>query len=215
METKNIEQRITELMKEEDRKDPEFRCIIALTELGDLGKYITHDPKLNPGARLHGTKEDEALAYGQTLVQLIALVQLRKIDLEYAIEKGLKNWEDADWRKKEAKNEKIQGMTACYGEVTGKAYMVSKENNLESMEEGSIIVTMFAKPDIVQYLSKAMAVVTDEGGVTCHLANIARERNVPCIVGTGNATKKIKHDDIITVDAKEKEGNVYITKIKK
>lgn len=210
MEIKTIEERIEKLMENEDRKDPEFRCLITLTELGDLGKYLTHDPKLNPGARPHGTKEDEILSYGQAIIQLVALTQLRDINLEEAITKGLKNWEEADWRRKETKyEEKITGMTACYGMVTGKAYVVSKETRLQEIKERSIIVTMFAKPEIVIYLDKALAVVTDHGGITCHMANIAREKNIICVVGTGNATEKIKHGEMITVDATKQTGEIY------
>lgn len=208
MQLKTIEEKIKQLMKNEDRKDVEFRCLITLTELGDIGKYITHDPKLNPDARPHGTKEDETLAYGQTLVQLIALTYLRNIKPEQAIKKGLKNWEEADWRKKIAQNKTVKGMTACYGTTAGKAYVVNKKNKLDEFEEG-ILITEFAKPEIVNYLEKALAVVTDHGGVTSHMATIARERNIICVVGTGNATKEIKHGEIVTVDASKATGKIY------
>lgn len=45
------------------------------------------------------------------------------------------------------------------------------------------------------------AIVTDEGGMTCHAAIIARELKKPCIVGTKNATKIFKDGDIAEVDA--------------
>ena len=86
-------------MAKEDRKDVEFRHIIAVTEVGDIGKYITHDPKLNPNARPHGTKDDEVLAYGQAFVQLAALAYLREISFKEAFDKGTQNWIDMDWKK--------------------------------------------------------------------------------------------------------------------
>jgi len=206
-----IEEKIKKLMKNEDRKDVEFRYAIAVTEVGDLGKYITHDPKLNPNARPHGTREDEILAYGQALVQLAALTQLRGISLEDAITKGIDNWIEADWRKSNAKDkETVTGITACHGHVIGEAYVVRNRKEVMEMPKGKIMVVRFAKPDWTEYFSGALAAVSDHGGKTCHLANIARELGMPCIVGTGNATKLIESGQQIIVDANEDKGKVIL-----
>ena len=50
-------------------------------------------------------------------------------------------------------------------------------------------------------MEKALAIVTDEGGITCHAAIVAREMNKPCVIGTKIATKVFHHGDIIEVDA--------------
>lgn len=204
-----IEKKIEELMAKEDRRDPEFRYAILSTEIGDLGKYITHDQTINPGARPHGSEEDEALAYGQAFVQLTALARLRKVDISYAITKGLKNWKEADWRKVEAEDEEIKGRAVFPGLTQGKAYVASTKRELEKIPQGSILVTPFAKPDLVSYFDRVPAIVTDHGGLTCHLANLAREYGKTCIVGTGKATKLIKTGEKITVEAGEKIGKVY------
>lgn len=206
----NIEEKIKELMKKEDRQDAEFRYIIVSTEIGDLGKYISHDQKLNLNARPHGNKEDEALAYGQAFIQLTALAQLRNINVNDAVSKGLENWIDADWKKTKVRSqEEIKGKTIFYGFIEGEAYVAITRKELEEMPIGSVLVTPFAKPDLVSYLDKASAIITDHGGVTCHLASIARERSKICIVGTGNATDLIKTRDKIMVDATEETGKVY------
>ncbi len=213
MELEKILVRVQTLMKKEDRKDAEFRYVIASTEFGDLGKYITHDPELNPGARPHGSVEDEKLAYGQTLVMLMGLMYLRKVEFGSALELGLRNWEDADWRKREAaKKDEVVGITGCHGTVSGKAYVVSPKHPLKDVEPWSILVTEYAKPDIANYMDKIVGFVTDHGGFTCHAANVAREKYIPCIVGTGNATKLIKHGQAITLDASERTGRVEIDK---
>ncbi|MBU2590287.1 MAG: hypothetical protein KKA65_03835 [Nanoarchaeota archaeon] len=208
---KKLEETIQELMSKEDRQDVEFRYVIAVTEIGDLGKYISHDPKLNPNARPHGTKDDEVLAYGQAFIQLAALAQLRDINLQDAIDKGLENWLEADWRKSQAKEkEKIKGYIACPGNLTGEAYLVKSIKDLEEMPAGRIVVTEFAKPNLAQYITKMLAIVTDHGGKTCHIASIAREFGLPCIVGTGNATKMIKTGDMITIENIDSDyGEVY------
>ena len=209
MNLKKIEDKIKKLMEKEDRKDVEFRYIIALSEVGDVGKYISHDPELNPNARPHGSKEDETLAYGQAFIQMIALAYLRKVSIKEAFEKGMQNWEGADWKKVEEKNiEKIVGKTACTGIAKGLAYVVNEYNKIEGIEEGQILVTEFAKPDIMLYAKKASAIVTDHGGTVCHAAIVAREYNIPCIVGTGNATKAIKHGQQVLVDAEKGEVKI-------
>jgi pyruvate,water dikinase len=50
-------------------------------------------------------------------------------------------------------------------------------------------------------MKKASAFVTDFGGITCHAAIVAREWKVPCIIGTGIATKVFKDGDLVEVDA--------------
>jgi len=209
IELKNLEDKIRKLMENEDRKDTEFRYAITATEIGDLGKYITHDPKLNPNARPHGSKEDEILAYGQAFVQLAALAQLRGISLENAVEKGLENWIEADWRKSKDKGHFISGITACNGYAIGIAYVAKSEKDLKEMPPGRIVIAETAKPDLAQYLTSVLAIVTDHGGKTCHLANIAREYGTPCVVGTGNATRLIKTGDRIIVEAMTEEGHVW------
>ena len=57
------------------------------------------------------------------------------------------------------------------------------------------------KPDYLSAMKKAVAFVTDEGGITCHAAIVARELNKPCIIGTKIATKVLKDGDEVEVDA--------------
>lgn len=204
MDFRNIEELVARLMEKEDRKDVEFRHIIAVTEVGDIGKYITHDPKLNPNARPHGTKADEVLAYGQAFVQLAALAHLRGISLEEAFEKGMQNWVDADWRRKNAGRpleKALKGIAASPGYFSGIAEVVTGITEIK--KTGSILVVKYATPDYAAFLQHYSACVSDHGGKTCHLANIAREMNLPCVVGTGNATELIRTGMVISVDGCE------------
>ena len=50
-------------------------------------------------------------------------------------------------------------------------------------------------------MKKAKAIVTDEGGITSHAAVISRELKIPCVIGTKIATKVLKNNDLIEVDA--------------
>ena len=61
--------------------------------------------------------------------------------------------------------------------------------------------TNFAQANIVGLARKASAIVTNEGGITSHAAILAREYNIPCIVGTKIATQILKDGDMVEVDA--------------
>jgi len=50
-------------------------------------------------------------------------------------------------------------------------------------------------------MKEAGAIITDEGGITCHAAIVSRELGIPCIIGTKIATKVLKDGDIVEVDA--------------
>ena len=57
------------------------------------------------------------------------------------------------------------------------------------------------RPEFVPIMKKAAAIVTDEGGITCHAAIISRELGVPCVVGTKIATKVLKDNDFVEIRA--------------
>ena len=57
-------------------------------------------------------------------------------------------------------------------------------------------------PDWVPLLRRAAALVTDTGGMTCHAAIVSRELGIPCVVGTGDATRRLRDGEAVTVDAR-------------
>jgi pyruvate,water dikinase len=84
---------------------------------------------------------------------------------------------------------------------------ISAEDASKLIQKGDVLVTSMTNPDFVPYMRLANAIVTDKGGVTCHAAIVSRELGIPCIVGTDNATKVMKHGKEYTVDARS--GVVY------
>jgi phosphoenolpyruvate synthase/pyruvate phosphate dikinase len=95
----------------------------------------------------------------------------------------------------------IKGRVACLGKAQGKVKIVFSKKEIIKVNKGDILVTNMTSPDYVMAMRKASAIVTDEGGVTCHAAIVSRELGVPCIVGTGNATQILKDGDLVKVDA--------------
>ena len=102
----------------------------------------------------------------------------------------------------EAKKE-IKGSPACRGLVTGRVKIVKKLSELEKINEGDVLVAKMTTPDYMIAIKKAVAIVTDEGGITCHAAIVSREFNIPCVVGTRNATQVLSDNDLVEVDANE------------
>ncbi len=94
----------------------------------------------------------------------------------------------------------IRGMTACQGLVRGEAFVSMSAEEAKNILPGQILVTSMTSPDFVISMKKAAAIVTNEGGITCHAAIVSREFGVPCIVGTRIATKVLKTGDYIEVD---------------
>jgi len=95
----------------------------------------------------------------------------------------------------------IKGNPACRGKATGRVKIVRKLSELSKAEKGDILVAKMTTPDYIVAIRKAAAIVTDEGGMTSHAATVSRELNIPCIVGTGNATQMLLDGDLVEVDA--------------
>ncbi len=94
----------------------------------------------------------------------------------------------------------IKGMAASPGIEHGKARIVHDLNELSKVEKGDVLVTKMTNPDMVPAMRRASAIVTDEGGLTSHASIVSRELGISCVVGTENATKKIKEGEVVSVD---------------
>lgn len=93
---------------------------------------------------------------------------------------------------------------------TGKSNKIMDAKDIAKFKKGEILITDMTDPNWVPAMKLASAIVTDSGGRTAHAAIVSRELGIPCIVGTGNATKKINSGKEITVDCSEGEqGKVY------
>ncbi|MCL1810997.1 MAG: phosphoenolpyruvate synthase [Methanomassiliicoccaceae archaeon] len=107
----------------------------------------------------------------------------------------------------------LTGLGASPGFATGTVRIYDETMSLDVVKDGDVLVTKMTMPDMVPAMSRSAAIVTDEGGMTCHAAIISRELGTPCVVGTGTATDTLKDGDIITVDGTT--GTVYKGEIKK
>jgi pyruvate,water dikinase len=129
------------------------------------------------------------------------LVQTRPITVLY--EEGKEIVEKPDEKRKVI----VKGLGASPGMASGKVKILHNIEELDKVKEGDVLVTTMTNPDMVPAMKRAVAIVTEEGGMTCHAAIVSRELGIPSIVGTGNATEVLKEGDAITVDGSR--GIVY------
>jgi phosphohistidine swiveling domain-containing protein len=102
----------------------------------------------------------------------------------------------------------VAGQTGSPGKASGAVCIVSPDNLEIDFPAGGILVCAVTTPDYVPLMQRASAIVTDQGGILSHAAIVARELHKPCIVGTSNATQKLKDGQMVTVNADE--GTVTI-----
>ncbi|MBU0707730.1 hypothetical protein KKG41_05155 [Patescibacteria group bacterium] len=95
----------------------------------------------------------------------------------------------------------FKGTIAFQGKSTGKVRVIYGEKGFDKMKKGDILVTGMTRPEMIPVMKKAAAIITDEGGLTCHASIISRELKIPCIVATRIATKVLKDGDKVEVDA--------------
>lgn len=91
----------------------------------------------------------------------------------------------------------------------GTARVIENPSQIKTFKKGEILVTDMTDPDWVPIMKIAGGIITNRGGRTCHAAIVSRELGIPCIVGTNDATEKIKTGDKITIACEGEKGNVY------
>jgi pyruvate,water dikinase len=96
----------------------------------------------------------------------------------------------------------------------GRVHVIEDVSKISEFKKGEVLVTKMTDPDWVPIMRIASAIITDEGGRTCHAAIIGRELGIPAIVGTGSATKVLKTGQEVTVDCTSGSvGKVFLGKI--
>jgi phosphohistidine swiveling domain-containing protein len=95
----------------------------------------------------------------------------------------------------------IKGNVASKGIVEGIVRVIVGEVHFSKFNDDEILVAPMTRPEYLPLMKKAKAIITDEGGITCHAAIISRELKIPCIIGTQVATKVLKDGDLVEVNA--------------
>lgn len=115
-----------------------------------------------------------------------------------------------DFSDESTDQEFFNGISANKGKISGQVRIINNKREFKKFNNGEILVTQFTTSEFVPIMKKAKAIITNDGGITCHAAIISRELGIPCVVGTKIATKVLKDGDWVEMDANR--GAVKILK---
>ncbi|MDR2580071.1 MAG: hypothetical protein LBC85_03650 [Fibromonadaceae bacterium] len=164
--------------------------------------YLTHNEIL---ALLNGKKTNFAIKIKKRK-EFFSTYLVNESEI-YVFE-GLEN--KFDISEMEVSPDSIVGTVAKMGRVKGTAKVIKSAQELGKINEGDIIVTPMTTIDMAIVLQKCSGIITEYGGIACHAAQLSREFNVPCIIGTETATKILKDGDVVEIIAEEMQGIVNL-----
>jgi len=101
----------------------------------------------------------------------------------------------------------LRGLGAAPGRGSGEVRILRNVEDGARLKEGDVLVTVMTAPDWVPLMRKASAIVTEQGGMTCHAAIVSRELGIPAVVGTDTATSTLKDGTLVTVDGRT--GDIF------
>ena len=203
---------------------------ITVVKIAEKKLMITRQDDKTIEIKLDEKKAKERVLSDKEIEELVKIGEIIEEhyecpqDIEWAIEKGkiyilqtrpittIKERKEEEAVKAEEGEILVKGLGASPGIGVGKVKIVLSQDEIAKVEEGDVLVTTMTTPDMVPAMKKAAAIVTDEGGLTCHAAIVSRELGVPAVVGTEKATKVLKDGMIVTVDGEK--GVVYAGALK-
>jgi phosphohistidine swiveling domain-containing protein len=94
----------------------------------------------------------------------------------------------------------LRGFAVSPGRVSAPASVIHSPDDFSRMEADTILVCPTTTPAWTPLFSQARGLVTDVGGVLAHGSIVAREFGIPAVLGTGEASTRISHGQLITVD---------------
>jgi phosphoenolpyruvate synthase/pyruvate phosphate dikinase len=101
----------------------------------------------------------------------------------------------------------ITGIAASSGVATGPVVVIMSPDTFDTMVDDAVLVCPMTTPEWVPVMTRAVAIVTDEGGKMSHAAIVCRELGTPAVVGTSTATQNLAGVGAVTVDGEK--GHVY------
>jgi len=191
----------------------DFRKKFIFIAIAGIERFVTEASK-----RLNISKEE---LYQYTLKEFLDLLKSgKKIEDVLDRKKGCMEYYHEDRYMERYKTEKaneiikpfleievdenlkeIKGLPVSRGKAKGKVKIILSPLKMTKMNFGDILVAPMTSPDFIVAMKKSAGIITDEGGMTSHAAIVSREMKKPCIVGTKIATKILKDNDEVELDA--------------
>lgn len=178
---------------------------LEITSLPDGGTETTELP---PERARQPVLTDDQIRHLADLARRIESHYGKPQDTEWAVDEDEKIWmlqsrpvTTLSGPLEEEHEVLVRGLGAAPGIGSGRARVITEAVDSAQLEPGEVLVTRMTAPDWVPLMRKAAAIVTDSGGMTCHAAIVSRELGIPCVVGTGDATTRLRDGEDVTVDA--------------
>ncbi|HEX8974466.1 MAG TPA: PEP/pyruvate-binding domain-containing protein [Patescibacteria group bacterium] len=205
VENESLNNEIRDYLRDFREKTEQYTEIMSLV----LTDYLEKQPALKDIA--HSITKDEAIKIlnGTASELEISSIRSRKVGC-YMLNGvvgnlvNLKSVLDENNLELERVNSDVNqlvGTSAFAGKVNGSVKIINGFDDLSKVGLGDVLVTQMTNPKYLPAVQKASAIVTDEGGLLCHAAIVARELKKPCIIGTKFATQVLKDGDLVEVDA--------------
>ena len=199
----------------DERTSKEIKDLtVEIRKVDELG--ANHDAFIRKMVALKGAQGEYAnVLLADELLTLPSIEEIEKRMLGVLLVDGKEIFigSPAEYRKKHPELEfvgisvevvrvtEVRGQIAQKGRVVGKVRIVKNRAQAGEVEEGDVIVSPMTTPDFIVGMHKAAAFVTDEGGIVCHAAIVAREMKKPCIIGTKIGSQVFKDGDLVEVNA--------------
>jgi len=182
------------LVEEGVLHDPEDTIFLQYNEL----RRLLGVPKAFAAKPVVSKRRDEReAAYEVRPREWVGTATKVALDFPY---NGLWGFPDKFYRKPPATTGAINGLAASPGVVEGPARYVHSLDEFDQVRKGEILVCQMTNPAWVVLFTKIVGLVTDAGGTVSHPAVVSREFGIPAVVGTSNATQRIKTGDRIRVN---------------
>jgi len=101
------------------------------------------------------------------------------------------------------------GTIASPGWAEGRVHIYG---DMTDFKKGSVLISQYASTDVAEYIADSAGIISENGGTLCHLAIVARELGIPCLVGVKGVTSFFKMGDNLRLEAGEEFngiGRVY------
>lgn len=103
----------------------------------------------------------------------------------------------------------LSGLPASLGNGTGIPHVLRTDEDINSFKEGEILVAEMTRPEWVPAMAKAKAIVTENGGRTCHAAIVSRELHIPCVTSAKKAIEILPRYSLVTVAVTTTKGDIW------
>ncbi|PIT87320.1 MAG: hypothetical protein COU31_03505 [Candidatus Magasanikbacteria bacterium CG10_big_fil_rev_8_21_14_0_10_40_10] len=203
-----------------DPSDPYIQLLVALTEYRDKRKIVYEDSWYKYSDKFFQALERQ-IGLGDKLgfvssaniakilrggdmgfeLEFPSIVYAQNGEIKFEYGAKVKELQDKIQRSTIDFKGELKGNAANAGLARGKVRLVEPHVANQEFLDGEILVTRMTTPDLMPLIRRAAAIVTDEGGITCHAAIVSRELDVPCIIGAKYATQVFQTGDLIEVNA--------------